>query len=324
MPKLDILITRNIPGAALKLLRERFKVDIWPSDEVIPRPTLLSKIKDKDGVLCLLTDQINKEVLDKAGERLRVVSTISVGVDHVDTVECTKRGIKVGNTPDILTAATAELTVGLLISTSRRIVEGTHAARNGDWGAWKLMWMCGPTLDGATVGLFGLGRIGTAVVQRLKAFGVKKFLYNTANKKNNNFEKNLGVQFASFHDLLHESDFIISCCALNKSTAGIFNKNAFEKMKNSSIFINISRGGVVNQEDLYHALSHNIIRGAGIDVTTPEPLPTDHPLFSLKNCVVTPHIGSATEKTRMEMTMLAVQNLICGLDGTEMPAEYKQ
>uniref|UniRef100_H2Z0K6 D-isomer specific 2-hydroxyacid dehydrogenase NAD-binding domain-containing protein n=1 Tax=Ciona savignyi TaxID=51511 RepID=H2Z0K6_CIOSA len=300
------------------------KVDLWQSDDIIPRETLISKIKAKDGLLCLLTDKIDKEVLDSAGDRLQAVSTISVGVDHINRSECTMRGIKIGYTPEVLTAATAEFAVGLLLSTSRRIVEGTHAAKrsNSVFTACVLVLL----VDDKTT-----DRVGTILILRIANFSHSYFFKYLCVQfifffNNNNFPflklKQWFVFVTSFPDLLRESDFIISCCSFNQSTDGVFDKEAFKQMKNSAIFVNIARGGVVNQDDLYDALSRNVIRGAGLDVTTPEPLPTDHPLFTLDNCVVTPHIGSASEKTRTEMTMLAVENLICALENRAMPAQY--
>uniref|UniRef100_H2Z0K5 Glyoxylate reductase/hydroxypyruvate reductase n=1 Tax=Ciona savignyi TaxID=51511 RepID=H2Z0K5_CIOSA len=321
---MEVVVTRNIPSAALNVLNKRFKVDLWQSDDIIPRETLISKIKAKDGLLCLLTDKIDKEVLDSAGDRLQAVSTISVGVDHINRSECTMRGIKIGYTPEVLTAATAEFAVGLLLSTSRRIVEGTHAAKRSNSVCFFILCQKYKVTNDVTACVLVLlvddkttDRVGTILILRIANFSHSYFF-----KKDKAFEENLWVHFASFPDLLRESDFIISCCSFNQSTDGVFDKEAFKQMKNSAIFVNIARGGVVNQDDLYDALSRNVIRGAGLDVTTPEPLPTDHPLFTLDNCVVTPHIGSASEKTRTEMTMLAVENLICALENRAMPAQY--
>lgn len=185
------------------------------------------------------------------------------------------------------------------------------------------MWMCGPSLGGSTVGIVGLGRIGIATLERLRPFGPKKFLYNNTKRKTLEEEKSLGVEFASLHDLLHESDFVICLCALTQESRNLFNKYAFDKMKESAVFINTSRGGTVDQDALYEALTTGSIAAAGIDVTTPEPLPTDHPLFQLQNCVITPHIASASLQTRTTMAVLAAENLICGLEGRKMPARYQ-
>eukprot|EP00795_Rhopilema_esculentum_P013083 gene13083-3867_t len=312
-----ILVARKLPDAAMDLLKEsRHTIDIWPYSEVpIPRQTLLEKVSGIDGLLCLITDKIDSELLDAAGKQLKVVSTMSVGYDHVSVPELKKRGIILGNTPDVLTDATADLTVALLLATSRRLFEANKEARQGGWGTWSplwmcgtglknsiigicgigrignsswdTLWMCGPSLKNSVVGIVGLGRIGHAVAQRLVPFGIKKILY-TGRKEN-------------------ESE--------------MFNKDAFSKMKDTAIFINTSRGGVVNQEDLIEALKSKQIKAAGLDVTTPEPLATDHELFTLENCVVLPHIGSAEVQTRVDMAVLAVKNLLAALDGKDMPAK---
>ena len=190
---------------------------------------------------------------------------------------------------------------------------------NGEWGTWKPMWMCGQGLDGATVGIVGMGRIGFTVAQCLNPFGVSKFLYT--GHRNLDAEAKLNAEFVDQDQLYAESDFVIACCALTPETAGMFNADAFKKMKKTAVFVNSSRGGVVNQEDLLVALESGEIGAAGLDVTTPEPLPTDSKLLQLKNCVVLPHIGSATHDTREAMAVLAAQNMIAGLKGEKMPSE---
>jgi len=321
MQKAKIFVSRLLPDAAMDMLKaSRHQIDVWPhSDVTIPRQTLLEKVKGVDGLLCLITEKVDKELLDVAGDKLKIVSTISVGYDHVCIAEMNKRGIILGNTPDVLTDATADLTMALLLATSRRLVEANNAARQGGWGTWSPMWMCGSGLRNSVIGVCGLGRIGHAVAKRLIPFGVKMILYSSRTKKEN-LEKDVGAVYTSMDDLLTKSDFVIACCALNESTKGMFNKDAFSKMKKSAIFINTSRGGVVNQEDLVEALKMKQIKAAGLDVTTPEPLPTDHPLFSLDNCVILPHIGSAEVQTRIGMAVLGVQNILAGLDGTDLPA----
>ncbi|XP_065051175.1 glyoxylate reductase/hydroxypyruvate reductase-like isoform X2 [Rhopilema esculentum] len=316
-----ILVARKLPDAAMDLLKEsRHTIDIWPYSEVpIPRQTLLEKVSGIDGLLCLITDKIDSELLDAAGKQLKVVSTMSVGYDHVSVPELKKRGIILGNTPDVLTDATADLTVALLLATSRRLFEANKEARQGN-SSWDTLWMCGPSLKNSVVGIVGLGRIGHAVAQRLVPFGIKKILY-TGRKENESATKDLGAIYSSLDSLLQQSDFVIACCALNESTREMFNKDAFSKMKDTAIFINTSRGGVVNQEDLIEALKSKQIKAAGLDVTTPEPLATDHELFTLENCVVLPHIGSAEVQTRVDMAVLAVKNLLAALDGKDMPAK---
>ena len=296
-----------------------FLFSVWDSDEPPSREEYLMSVKGVDAILCLLSDKIDREILDSAGPQLRVISTLSVGFDHIDVEECRKRNIAIGYTPGILTNATAELTVSLLLTVSRRIKEGIAAVQNGEWGSWKPMWLCGSGLDGSTVGIVGLGRIGLAVAECLKPFGVSSFLYSGRSQKSHT--GSIDAKFVSFNQLLEKSDFVVVCCAYTPQTAGIFNKDAFLKMKSSAIFINTSRGGIVNQEDLYQALVDREIAGAGLDVTTPEPLPTNSPLLTLANCVIVPHIGSATHNTREAMAQLATDNLLAGLKGEKMPEQ---
>lgn len=267
-----------------------------------------------------MSDKIDKEVLDKAS-KLKVIATMSVGFDHLDITEIKKRQIKVGYTPNILTDATAELTVALLLATSRRLLEANQEARNGGWQAWSPFWMCGPGLGGSTVGIVGFGRIGIEVAKRVKPFNVKEILYFNRSVKKEADE--IGAKKVAFDELITRSDFVICCCALTPETEGIFNKEAFNKMKKTAVFVNTSRGAVVDQSALVNALTNGDIWAAGLDVMTPEPLPLDHPLFTLKNCVILPHIGSACIETRNDMAILTANNIIAGLNGQKLPAELE-
>lgn len=322
-----VLVTRRVPKAGIEILRasQRCDIDLWDSDDPISREELLRRVCGLDGLYCLLTEKVDADLLEAAGPQLKVVSTMSVGFDHVSLPETGKRGIVVGHTPGVLTDATATLTVGLLLATQRRLIEAAAEVKNGGWGTWKPLWMCGPTLMGSTVGIVGFGRIGVAVAQRLAPFGVARFLYSDVNKKSENEERMVTPKAEHVHmdTLFKEADFVTAHTALTPQTAGMFNKDAFQKMKRSAVFVNTSRGGVVNQEDLYEALKKGEIWGAGLDVTVPEPLPLDHPLLTLKNCVVLPHIGSAEESTRELMSILAAKNLLAGLAGESLPAQAK-
>lgn len=319
--KKKVFITRNIPQQALEILTKECEVTQWKSDDPITREAILQGVPGIDGLYCLLTDKIDAKVFETAGPTLKVVSTMSVGYDHIELDQCKTRNIPLGYTPDVLTDATAELTVALLLSVSRRLVEGVHEVKSGGWGTWTPLWMCGNGLSGSTVGIVGLGRIGMAVGRCLKPFGVKTFLYSGRNPKQEAGE--IGAEYVQFDELLGTSDFVIVCCALTPETTHLFNAEAFKKMKKTSILINTSRGGVVNQDDLHEALTSGTIQAAGLDVTTPEPLPTDHPLLTLKNCTVLPHIGSATVDTRTQMAVLAAHNMLAGLKGQPMPAQVK-
>ncbi|NXW87010.1 GRHPR reductase, partial [Alopecoenas beccarii] len=317
-----VFVTRRIPAEGLRVLSQAAgcHVQLWDSEEPVPRAELLAGVAGKRGLLCLLSDRIDREVLEAAGPGLKVISTMSVGFDHLALDEIKKRGIRVGYTPDVLTDATAELSVALLLATCRRLPEAVEQVKNGGWTTWKPLWMCGYGLSNSTVGIIGLGRIGQAVARRLKPFGVKKFLYTGSRPKPENAAE-FGAEFVPLTRLAEESDFIVVTCALTPATQGMCNKDFFSRMKKTAVFINTSRGAVVNQEDLYDALVQGRIAAAGLDVTTPEPLPTDHPLLSLRNCVILPHIGSATHATRSTMAVLAADNLLAGLRGDPMPSE---
>ncbi|KAI2668620.1 Glyoxylate reductase/hydroxypyruvate reductase [Labeo rohita] len=319
LPK--VFVTRRVPPDGLDILRKSGQVqfEMWDSDDPMPRMELLKKVKGCDGILCVLTEKIDAQLLEAAGPNLKVVSTMSVGFDHLSLDELKKREIRVGYTPDVLTDCVAELTVALLLATSRRLIEATHEAKTGGWGTWRTLWLCGHELANSTVGILGLGRIGVAIAERLKPFKVKKFIYTDVTPR----PELANMIEAEYDKLAEQSDFLAVCCALTPETHGICNFNLFSKMKKNAIFINTSRGGVVNQEDLYEALSTGLIAGAGLDVTTPEPLPTHHPLYTLKNCVILPHIASASYTTRNAMSALAANNLLAGLRGEPMPKELK-
>ncbi|XP_027864383.1 glyoxylate reductase/hydroxypyruvate reductase [Xiphophorus couchianus] len=321
---MKVFITRRIPEEGMKILSGATgvcEVSQWDSDEPVPRAELLKGVQGAHGLLCLLSDKIDAEVLDAAGPNLKVISTMSVGFDHLALDEIKKRGIRIGYTPDVLTDATAELTVALLLATARRLPEGVEEVKNGGWSSWKPLWLCGYGLSGSTVGVIGLGRIGMAIARRLLPFGVKRLLYTGRTAKAHAAEVN--GEFVPLDTLVSESDFIVVSCSLTPETQGLCDEAFFSKMKKTAVFINSSRGAVVNQEDLYEALKSGQIAAAGLDVTTPEPLPTNHPLLTLKNCVVLPHIGSATYSTRGVMSALTVQNLLGGLQGLDMPSELR-
>ncbi|KAM9850247.1 glyoxylate reductase/hydroxypyruvate reductase [Aulostomus maculatus] len=320
---MKVFVTRRIPQEGMKILSSAGVCEVceWESDEPLPRAELLKSVKGAHGLLCLLSDKIDAEVLDAAGPNLKVISTLSVGYDHLALDEIKKRGIRVGYTPDVLTDATAELTVALLLATARRLPEAVEEVKNGGWSSWKPLWMCGYGLSGSTVGVIGLGRIGLAIARRLMPFGVKRLLYSGRTAKAEAAE--LNGEFVPLDTLVSQSDFVVVSCSLTPDTQGLCDKAFFSKMKKTAVFVNSSRGAVVNQEDLYQALASGQIAAAGLDVTTPEPLPTNHPLLTLKNCVVLPHIGSATYSTRGVMAALSARNLLGGLQGTEMPSELK-
>jgi lactate dehydrogenase-like 2-hydroxyacid dehydrogenase len=242
---------------------------------------------------------------------------MSVGYDHVDVAALHARGVALGNTPGVLTETTADLTLALLLATARRLPEAWTAAREGAWGPWQPEWMTGRDVHGSTVGIVGLGRIGAAVARRLLGFGCR--IVYSGPRPHAELAAPLGAAYLPFDQLLAESDFVSIHCPLNDATRHLFGQDAFARMKPTSVLINTSRGPVVDQDALYTALSTGQIAAAGLDVTTPEPLPLDHPLFGLPNCVVLPHIGSASIATRLQMALMAADNLLAGVRGQPLP-----
>jgi lactate dehydrogenase-like 2-hydroxyacid dehydrogenase len=317
MAKPTVLVTRRIPQAGLARVQEVCDVRHWDSDDAIPRATLLEWVQGVDGLYCLLTERIDDELLDAAGPHLRVVSTMSVGYDHVDVAACRRRGIPLGNTPGVLTDTTADLTLALMLATARRLIEAAAAVKSGEWSTWKPEWMTGYDLYGSTVGIIGLGRIGVAVAERLRGFGCRLLYTGSAPKPA--VADPLGAHFVGLEQLLAESDFVTVHAPLNAATQHLINGDTLRQMKRTAILINTSRGGTVDQDALYAALAQGQIAAAGLDVTTPEPLPTDHPLLTLPNCVVLPHIGSASIATRTKMALMAAENLLAGVQGQPLP-----
>lgn len=323
MSKPKVLITRpDIPIAGLNLLRKRYHLIIWDEPKPIPRAELFAKIRGVDAVFCVLTDKIDNDVLEYAGPQLKVVASMSVGIDHLDINSLQERNIRIGYTPNILTESTAELIIALLLATSRNVTHANFAVYKGEWPAWSPGWMCGTGLAGKTVGIVGLGRIGLRVAEIIKSFRVANILYTSRTVKPE--ASKFDGEKVDFSILLKNSDFIIVTVALTPQTRYMFNAWAFSQMKNTAIFVNASRGDVVDQVALIDALKNKTIAAAGLDVTTPEPLPLDSELLFLDNCVILPHIGSATVETRDEMASITAKNIIAVLDGSpeEMPAEY--
>ncbi|XP_023018036.1 glyoxylate reductase/hydroxypyruvate reductase [Leptinotarsa decemlineata] len=320
MAKQSVYITRTVNKEAMDLLNEKYEVTSWTGPGPVARDELLKNIENKNALFCMLSDRIDSAVLDKAGKNLKVIATMSVGYDHLDVKEIKKRNIRIGYTPDVLTEATAELAVALLLATSRRLLEANEKARIGEWSAWAPFWMCGPGIKGSTVGIVGFGRIGQEIARKLKAFNPRRIVYCNRSEKLSE-SKQIGAERVSFDELLAESDFISLSAASTPETKHMFNEAAFSKMKPTAVFVNTSRGDLVDQEALIRALENKTIRAAGLDVMTPEPLPLDHPLFKLKNCVILPHIGSATIETRNEMGILTARNIVAALEGEKMPSE---
>jgi len=308
-----ILVTRLIPTPGLLLIKEHFQPDVWTPDQPIPRDELFQRARGVDGLLCMLTEKIDDELMDAIGPQLKVISNMAVGVDNVDIPAATQRGIPVGNTPGVLTDATADQAFALMMAAARRVTESERFLRAGKWLNWSPGLLLGADISGATLGIVGLGRIGRAVAQRAQGFNMR-VLYHSPNAK-----PAPGARSVDLDTLLRESDFVSIHVPLKAETRHLVNADFFSKMKPNAILVNTSRGGVLDQTALYHALKEQRIFAAALDVTDPEPLPMDSPLLELENCIIVPHLGSATRQTRDKMALLAAQNLLAGIRGEHLP-----
>lgn len=311
-----VYVTRRIPEPGLAPVRAVCQVRLWEGELPPPKAVLLREVADCDGLLCLLTDPIDDEVM-AAGPRLRVISQMAVGVDNIDLRAAIARGIPVGHTPGVLTEATADFTFALLMAAARRIPEGVDYVRAGKWRTWEPMGLLGMDVWGATLGIIGLGRIGTAVARRARGFTMHILYYDPSRRPD--LEAELGVEYAELDDLLARSDFVSLHCPLTPETRHLIGEAALRRMKPTAILINAARGPIVDPNALVRALSEGWIRAAALDVTEPEPIPPDHPLVSLPNCIVVPHIASATVSTRERMAAMAAENLLAGLRGERLP-----
>jgi len=309
-----VYVTRQLPGDALERLRREAAVEVWDREEPPPRDELLRAVADAQGLLCLLTDNIDAGLLD-AAPRLRVISTMAVGYDHIDVDAATARGVAVCHTPGVLTETTADFAFALLLAAARRLPEGDRAVREGRWTAWHPSFLLGRDAGGATLGIVGLGQIGQAVARRARGFEMR-VLYHSRNRKPE-AERELGCIYAAFEELLSLSDFVSVHVPLTPETRHLFNEAAFGRMKPTAVFLNTSRGAVVNEAALHHALASHQIAAAAIDVTETEPLSLHDPLLRLPNLLITPHIASASVATRGRMAGLAVENLLAVLGGKQ-------
>jgi glyoxylate reductase len=291
-------------------------VDLW-TDELPPsREVLLQRVRGIDGLLCLLTDRIDGEVLDAAGPQLKVVSNHAVGYDNIDARAATARRIPVGNTPGILTDATADFAFALLMAAARRVVEGERYVREGKWKTWGPSLLLGPDVHGATLGLIGYGRIGQAVAKRAQGFDMRVIYYDPTQPC---CDPNIDATPVDLETLLRESDFVSIHTPLTAETRGLMNRNRLALMKPTAILINTARGPVVDPQALYEALSTRRIFAAALDVTDPEPIAPDSPLLALDNIIIVPHIASASVATRQRMSVMAAQNLLAGVRGERLP-----
>jgi len=307
-----IYITRKLPEETLEDARSEYEVEMWDEEEVpVPREILLEKAKTADALLTMLTDRIDEELLNNA-PNLKVVSNLAVGYDNIDIQACRKRDIAVANTPSVLTEATADLTFGLLMATGRRLVEASNYVREGLWKSWSPMQMTGMDIYGKTIGIFGMGRIGEAVARRACGFSMKVLYHNRKPKAS---AADIGATLVSKEELLREADYVVMLTPYTKETHHFIAMKEFQQMKKTAIFINVSRGLTVNESDMYTALKDGEIWAAGLDVFEKEPIGQDHPLLTLPNVTVLPHIGSASIATRTRMCEVALMSIMEVLEG---------
>jgi glyoxylate reductase len=347
LPK--VVVTRRLPPKAWNQLRAHADLVSWEQDCPVAREWLLDHIPAAEGLYCLLTDRIDREVL-QLGKQLRVISTMAVGYDHIDVEECTTRGIPVGHTPGILTDTTADLAFALLLAAARRIVEGAEYVRQGQWTTWSPDLFLGQDVCGATLGIVGFGRIGQAVARRAQGFQMNVLAVRSHHdvkdlsrspsasgpgaqaSATQEFDWEIlpqgtrpdqplssSFQYVDLQKALTQSDFVSLHVPLTPQTHHLIGEAEFRLMKPSSILVNTARGAVVDTEALYQALANGLIGAVALDVTDPEPIPASHPLLTLPNCVIIPHLGSASVATRTRMACMAAENISAGLHGEVLP-----
>ena len=317
MSRPRVYVTRIIPPDGLERVRAVCDATVWEEELPPPRDVILREAREADGLLSLLTDRVDGELMD-ACARLRVVSNYAVGFDNIDIPAATERGIPVGHTPGVLTETTADFAFTLLVTAARRVVEGVDYVRAGRWQTWGPMLLMGPDIHHATLGLVGLGRIGAEVAKRARGFDMR-VLYSDVVRRED-LEAELGLVYVPFEQVLREADFISLHTPLMPETHHLIGRDQLRAMKRTAILINTSRGPVVDTDALVEALRAGEIGGAALDVTEPEPLPADHPLIGLSNAIVVPHIASASHATRSAMARIAAENLIAGLAGKPLTA----
>ena len=318
MGKSKVFVSRRIPEDGLQPVVSATDATVWQDDLPPPREELLRAVAGCEGVLTLLTDRVDDEFLDAAGPQLKVVSNYAVGFDNVDVPACTARGIPVGNTPGVLTETTADLAFALMMAAARRLAEGDRYVRAGKWKTWGPMLLLGPDVHGATIGIVGFGRIGQAVARRAAGFGMK-ILYHDVQQADPAAEAEHSATFLPLEKLLAQADFVSLHVNLTPETRGLINAEKLGWMKPTAVLVNTSRGPVVDGAALATALRDGQIFAAALDVTDPEPIPTDDPLLSLDNCLVVPHIASASHATRSKMAEMAAANLLAGLRVERLP-----
>ena len=311
-----VFVTRHLTPDAEQKLNTFCQVEYWPEETPPPYDILLNKTRAVDGLVCMLTDHIDQQLIDQA-ERLKVISQVAVGVDNIDLDAAASRGIPVGHTPDLLTDATADFTFTLILAAARRLGEAIDYTREGHWQTWGLTTLLGEDVHKATLGIVGMGRIGQAVARRARGFDMRILYHNRS--RSPKAETESGAISVSLPDLLSQSDIVSLHVPFNEDTSGLIGAAEFEMMQPHAIIVNTARGPVIDTDALVTALKSGQIGYAALDVTDPEPLPHTHELYRLPNAIIVPHIGSATRTARNNIALLAVDNLIAGLQGQPLP-----
>lgn len=317
MPMASVFVSRKLPGSAISTLEASgHRVDVWPHDLPPPPGVLASKLAVTDAAVLLLTDRVDARLL-RSCPRLRVIANVAVGYDNIDVAAASELGIWVTNTPGVLHETTADFAFALLLAVARRVVASERFARAGGWKTWSPTAFLGPDVHGATLGIVGMGQIGQAVARRARGFAMR--VVYTSRTRTPTLEQELGIEWRPLEHLLAESDFVSLHVPLTAETQRLLNRERLWRMKPGAILVNTARGPVVDHEALVDALRRGHLGGAGLDVTDPEPLPPEHPLWSFENVVITPHIASASEPTRARMAEMAAANVIAVLEGREPP-----
>ena len=313
-----VFVARRIPDEGLDPIARACELDVWEGELPAPRDVLLARVAGCAGILTLLTDRVDDELLEAAGPGLKVVSNYAVGYDNIDVAACARRGVAVGNTPGALTETTADLAFALMMAAGRRIAEGDRYVRAGRWQTWGPLLLLGSDVHGATLGIVGFGRIGQAVARRASGFGMR-VLYSSRSRAPSAVEAALGATYVGLYELLERSDFVSLHVSLAPDTRGLIDAAALARMKKTAVLVNTARGPVVDSAALAAALRDAVIAAAALDVTDPEPIPPDDPLLSLDNCLVVPHIASASRATRGRMAAMAAANLLAGIQDKPLP-----
>lgn len=316
MTRPKVYVTRRLPAAGLDRILEATEATVWEGHLPPPKEEIMRQVAGCDGLVCLLTDEIDGEVMD-AAPGLKVIAQMAVGYDNIDIAAATERGLPVGNTPGVLTETTADFAWALLMATARRVGDAQAYLREGKWQTWEPMGLLGPDLYGATLGVVGFGRIGQAFARRAQGFSMR-LLYTNPSPRSEEADA-LGAEYVDMKTLLAESDFVSLHVPLSPETTHLIDAAALRRMKRSALLINTARGPVVDQDALVEALRAGEIAGAGLDVTDPEPMAADHPLAHMENVIVTPHIASASIGARNKMASLTADNLLAGLRGERLP-----